>query len=782
MIAIFSLVALLIILPLFRLSKNWHYSLSVFILAFNLLFVGGWVSKVLFLLLIALYYFCYIGQHLLFIEQYLWPFAKKRAPKIAPFEKEALKAGEQSLESVFFDPCDSQIKKAIKELKKAQNPLTQREKDFLDNTVQELLEMCDDFTINHKEYDLPKEVWEFLKKERFFGLMIPEEHGGLGLTQQAHSKILSKIASKSLTLASIVAVPNSLGPAELLLHYGTEKQKDSYLRALAQGEQIPCFGLTSMKAGSDAQSLEDYATVVRLEENGVGSLFLKVNFSKRYITLAPIATVMGLAVKIYDPDLLYFDKEDVGMSVLILPTTLDGIKKGGRHYPSSLAFLNGPISGQDVLVPLESIIGGARKAGQGWAMLVECLTCGRAISLPSIAIGSAYSGLIEAVLYSQLRVQFSRPIGSFEAVSYRLFEALMWTTCLDSMKTATISLIDAGKKPGVLSGAVKYFTTENARSIACHIIDVMAGKAVMMGPSNTVIASYHGAPVGITVEGANILTRSLMVFGQGVFRSHRYLSQVALSLDSDDKHSFSLQVWQWLQSSYLLFFQVLFSPFRGLFSKKDHFLVSMSTRYRLLTDLSLAYYAGSLKKKGQLCGFMADLLCLQFTYLTVLAQSKEPKKAKLAFLRYHTLKVYKELIEHLPCFLRYCMKILDVFAPLSGRYPEKEMRVALEQFSLDIVEGQEGFFETIDRSHGSINKMRSTYKVLLSHHSQIKQYWERKQKKPFLSYEEICQECHFSDENKTAVYDYLQILEEVLQVDVFVNLQKKELLGTKKEG
>ena len=768
-----------VVIPYLRLERTVHYTLSLSLLLAALFFSKSLILSGFVFIYISLYFLCFQEQQYTFIEKLLWNFAKKSMPKMNDLEKQALKAGERSIESVFFEPNMQDLNQALKELKESESPLEKDVQDFLEGPVQTVLDMCDDFKIHHIDYDLPQEVWQYLKDEKFFGLMISKEFGGLGFNNKAHAQILSKLSSKSLTLASIVAVPNSLGPAELISHYGTQEQKDMYLEDLACGKQVPCFGLTSTKAGSDAQSIEDYAIVVKYQEDGEEKIGLKLNFSKRYITLAPIASLVGLAVKVYDPDLLYFDKEDVGITVLLLPADTPGVKRGGRHYPSSLVFVNGPIEGKDVVVSLDNIIGGSERAGQGWSMLVECLTCGRAISLPSAALGSAWAGIIESIFYSELRYQFSRPISSFDAVHERLFEAYMWTNSLDHMRLAAISLIDSGKKPGVLSGAVKYYATENSRTISCHVVDVMAGKAVMMGPSNSVISSYHGSPVGITVEGANILTRGLMVFGQGIMRSHPYLGDIAFAIDEDDSRTFSKKVWQLLVSSYQNSLGLFISAWKHMFGSKSATLLAMSSRFRLLTDLLLAFYSGSLKKKGQLCGYMADLLSIQFCYLATEAREGDEhiKKATLAFLAHQFTQTEAQLVQRLPCVLRYAYKTAQFIAPFKNTYPVSMMYSSLENFENQIIGNPKSALNIVDRNHDNINHSLQTYKKYIVLEKDLQEYWSLKQQKPYLSVGDIGKKLSWDDDKVEKVIDYLECLEKIVKVDVFKDMKKKKVVS-----
>lgn len=444
---------------------------------------------------------------------------QKITPQLSPTEKIALEAGTVGFEGELFSgkPNWNQL------LRQPEPVLSADERAFLDGPVEELCRMINDWEITHELADLPPPVWEFLKKNKFFGMIIPREYGGLQFSALAHSVVLQKLASISTTVGSTVAVPNSLGPAELLLHYGTKEQKDYYLPRLADGREIPCFALTGPYAGSDATSIPDYGVVCKGEWNGANVLGVRLTFDKRYITLAPIATVVGLAFRMYDPEKLLGDTEDLGITLALLPRDTKGLEIGRRHMPLNIPFQNGPVRGKDVFVPLSQLIGGPEMAGEGWRMLVECLSVGRAISLPSNATGAARIGSIATGAYARIRKQFGMAIGRFEGVEEALARIGGHTYAISALSRATAAAVDRGEKPSVPSAIAKYHATELGREIAKDVMDVHGGKGVILGPRNYAGRAWQGAPIAITVEGANILTRSMMIFGQGAIRCHPFV-------------------------------------------------------------------------------------------------------------------------------------------------------------------------------------------------------------------------------------------------------------------
>ena len=414
--------------------------------------------------------------------------------------------------------------------------LSEREQAFLDGPVEDLCRMLDDWAITHEHLDLPPEVWSFLRSHGFFGMIIPERYGGLGFSALAHSAVVEKITSRSVSAAVTVMVPNSLGPAELLLHYGTDAQKDYYLPRLASGEDIPCFALTGPEAGSDASAIPDVGVVCRADEAGDGErLAIRLSWDKRYITLAPAATLLGLAFKLHDPERLLGGDEHPGITLALIPTATRGVVIGDRHLPMNQAFMNGPTRGDNVVVGVDAIIGGAEMAGRGWIMLMECLAAGRSISLPAMSTGSAKLAARVTGAYAGIRRQFRTPVGQFEGVQEALARIGGNAYLMDAARRLTAGAVDQGEKPAVISAIVKYHLTERMRRVVNDAMDVHGGRGICMGPRNYIARGYQGIPIAITVEGANILTRSLIIFGQGAIRCHPYvLTEMEAAADDDE--------------------------------------------------------------------------------------------------------------------------------------------------------------------------------------------------------------------------------------------------------
>ncbi|GIX34741.1 MAG: acyl-CoA dehydrogenase [Lysobacteraceae bacterium] len=443
----------------------------------------------------------------------------KMLPQLSDTEKTALEAGTVGFEGQLFSgmPDWRQL------LSQPRPELTPEERAFLDGPVEEVCRMVNDWEVTHDRADLPPEVWDFLKKHRFFGMIIPKQYGGLGFSAFAHHKVIQKLASVSSTLSSTVGVPNSLGPAELLLHYGTEEQKNHYLPRLADGREVPCFALTGPQAGSDATSIPDYGIVCEGEWNGAKVLGVRLTFDKRYITLAPVATVIGLAFRLYDPDGLLSDQKDRGITLALVPRDTPKLEVGRRHFPLNCAFQNGPVRGRDVFVPLSQLIGGEDFIGQGWRMLVECLSVGRSITLPSTSSGAAKIAALATGAYARVRKQFGLSIGRFEGVEEALARIAGNTYAVSALSEATAAAVDRGEKPSVPSAIAKYHCTEMARKVGQDAMDIHGGKGIILGPRNYLGRGWQAAPISITVEGANILTRSLMIFGQGAIRCHPWV-------------------------------------------------------------------------------------------------------------------------------------------------------------------------------------------------------------------------------------------------------------------
>ncbi|MCD6038831.1 MAG: fadE 1 [Gammaproteobacteria bacterium] len=548
----------------------------------------------------------------------LLKFLYKRMPSISESERIAIESGDVWWEKELFSGRPQWKKLLSMPLPR----LTSEEQAFLDNQVETLCNLENDWRIVNDLQNLPEKMWNYLKQERFFGLVIPKEYGGHGFSALAHSTIVTKIATHSLTLAIDMMVPNSLGPGELLLHYGTTEQKEYYLPRLARGEEIPCFALTSPEAGSDAGSITDRGIICYEEYEGKKILGMRLNWTKRYITLAPIATLLGLAFRLYDPENLLGDKVDLGITLCLLPTSHPGVEIGHRHYPLRLAFLNGPTRGQDVFVPLDWIIGGVEKIGQGWKMLMECLSIGRAISLPALSSACGQLCYRATGAYARLRKQFNLPIAQFEGVEEALSHIAGLTYLLESTRLLTAGAVDQNVRPAIASAIAKYHMTEMARKVMDAAMDVHGGHGIQAGPRNFLALAYTAIPVGITVEGANILTRNLIIFGQGVIRCHPYLlKEINLLTEGDNEKNVSLLdplllshlghvisriVRCWVSG--LTGAHLIFSPVRHPVARYYRQLTRMSSALALLSDISIFLLGGQLKRKERISARLGDIL------------------------------------------------------------------------------------------------------------------------------------------------------------------------------
>ena len=543
---------------------------------------------------------------------------RKLLPSMSATEREALAAGTVWWDGELFTGKPDWNK--LLATRPAQ--LTAEEQAFLDGPCETLCAMVDDFDVTHKRGDLSPEAWDYIKQQGFFALIIPKAYGGLQFGTYAQSSILIKLASRSITLASTVAVPNSLGPAELLVHYGTEAQKNHYLPRLARGEEVPCFALTSPTAGSDAASITDTGIVCHGEYQGQTVLGLRLNFSKRYITLAPIATVVGLAFRLFDPDRLLGGEVDIGISCALLPRNTPGITIGRRHFPLNIPFQNGPIQGHDVFVPLDCLIGGVAMAGKGWRMLIEQLSVGRCISLPASATGGAMAGVWSTGAYARIRKQFGIPVGRFEGIEQVLARMVGTTYIMDAARTATTGAIDGGEKPAVPAAILKYHVTEMGRQVANDAMDVHGGKGIMLGPNNYLARAWQATPIGVTVEGANILTRNLIIFGQGAIRCHPFvLHEMEAARDSDVQRGVAafddalfghigFAISNAVRSLVMALTLARFEPAPGSGPERRYFqhIERFSASFAFATDVAMLTLGGYLKKKENLSARLGDVL------------------------------------------------------------------------------------------------------------------------------------------------------------------------------
>ncbi len=585
-------------------------------------------------------------------------------PQMSDTEREALEAG-----SVWWD---GELFSGLPDWQRLMSMpaprLTKEEKAFLDGPTEELCGMLDDWQISHELGDMPPEIWAYIKEKRFFAMIIPKAYGGLEFSPYANALILKKLSTRSTVAASTIGVPNSLGPAELLLHYGTDEQKQRYLPGLASGDEVPCFALTSPQAGSDAAALIDSGVVCKGQWEGSEIIGIRLNWNKRYITLAPIATVLGLAFKLRDPDGLIGDVKDYGITAALIPTSTPGVVHGRRHLPLDVPFQNGPTSGKDVFVPLDYIIGGPKMAGKGWKMLVELLSVGRAITLPSSGAGGGQAATFATGAYARIRKQFHLPIGQFEGVGEAISRMAGNTYIMNAAVDVTAGAISQGEKPAVPSAVLKYHCTELARKVANDGMDVQGGKGVMMGPRNYLGRGYMALPIAITVEGANILTRSLIIFGQGAIRCHPFvLRELDAAQDEDQDRGLDAfddalfgHIGYAISNASRAFVLALthakFSevPVGGPTSRYFQNINRYSAAFALTADFAMLTLGGKLKIKERLSARLGDVFSYMYLASTVLKhyenQGRQPQDLPLVEWSVRTLMYQAQ--EQLHSFLQ----------------------------------------------------------------------------------------------------------------------------------
>ena len=617
---------------------------------------------------------------------------KESLPTISETEKSALESGDIWVEAdIFKNELDWDSYKEINLQK-----LSEKEQSFIDNELDTLLKMIDSYEINEKQ-EIPTEIMTYLKENKFFSFIIPESYGGLEFSAYANSVIVSRIGSLNSSLAVTVMVPNSLGPAELLKKYGTEKEKEQWLPKLAIGEEFPCFGLTSPFAGSDAGSIPDVGTIVEKEINGKIEIGISLTVNKRYITLAPIATVIGLAFKVEDPEnLLNKNKIDLGITCALIPSDTKGISTKNYHKAMNMAFKNGTIKGTDVFIPLDFIIGGSDNIGRGWEMLMACLADGRGISLPALATSKSQANLYQTYTYSILREQFNTSIVKFEGVEEKLAEMLKKTYINESVRTFTLASLDKGIKPAIVTAITKYHTTEYSRDILLNSMDIMSGKSIIQGAKNPSWDSYTGMPIAITVEGANILTRNLIIYGQGAIRCHPFLLKELELLEKDDQEGF-----EHILKKHILFFSkkalktiaayplLLVTNKNSISGLKRIFNYYSSLLY-VLSDVSLLTLGGKLKFKENISARLGDMLSYLYMAMAVISYYEKNKNAENKIVAIASLKLlFKDLNKSLIEFYSlYPNKILMtpiklITAPLgllNFNIKDKEDRKTLQSY------------------------------------------------------------------------------------------------------
>ncbi|MHA7840737.1 MAG: acyl-CoA dehydrogenase [Gammaproteobacteria bacterium] len=603
----------------------WTVAFLVYTIIHSLWFAHGFFDTMLpwgfFGIWVVFFHVTVLRQQ--WITRYAFQLFRQVQPQLSETEKAALDAGKVSWEGELF--AGTLQWEHLFNLPKP--TLTEAEQAFVDGPVEQLCQQINDWAITQTHKQIPTELWAFMKKEGFFGLSIPESYGGKGFSAYAHGRILTKLYSRSVSVATTVNVPNSLGPAELILAYGTDDQKSFFLPRLAKGEDIPCFALTGADAGSDAAAMKDHGIVCHGQFNEETIIGIRLNFKKRYITLAPVATLIALAFKLYDPEHLLGDEEERGITCALLPRNVPGLTIGARHLPATAVFANGPIEGDDVFIPLDWLIGGPKQIGKGWSMLMECLAAGRGIALPASAVGGAKMAAATSGAYGRIRRQFNIPIGQFEGVTEPLARIAGFTYMIDSMATLTALLVDEIGQPALPSAITKYHATELGRRIAMDAMDIHGGKGICMGPNNYLQLYYQAVPIGITVEGANILTRCMIIFGQGALRCHPYVMQeidAALSGESDALTAFDKALFGHLGHivcngisacihglTRSVFAPLGKVPLHSVLRRDLKQVTRFSKGFAFLSDIVMLYFGGKLKRRELISARLADI----FSYL-----------------------------------------------------------------------------------------------------------------------------------------------------------------------
>lgn len=620
--------------------------------------------------------FNYEPWRLRYLSQPILRFFRKALPPISTTEQEALSAGDVWWEGELFkgDPNWSTL------LSMPKPTLTGEEQAFLDNQVEVLCSMLNDWEITQYQRDLPKEAWDYIKQERFWGMIIDKRYGGLGFSALAHSLVISKLATANVGAAVTVMVPNSLGPAELIMHYGTEEQKNYYLPRLARGEEIPCFGLTGVESGSDAGAMLDHGVVCKGDYQGKEVIGIRLSWNKRYITLAPVATLLGLAFRLSDPEHLLGDQEEIGITLCLIPTDHPGVEIGMRHWPSNPGFMNGPTRGKDVFIPLDWVIGGRAMLGQGWRMIMECLGIGRSISLPALGTAILKQSARVTSAYAKIRQQFKIPIGYFEGVQEALGRLGAYAYLAEATRLFTTIPVQAKLKPSIASAIAKYHISELSRQGMNDAMDIHAGRGIQQGPHNYLFSAWLGLPISITVEGANILTRNLIIFGQGVLRCHPYLRmEMEAANQSDDTKALldfdkalNQHIAYWMNNLArslalaLTRSRLAVAPVQGEFAHYYRQLTRMSAALATVTDITIGLLGGAFKRKERISARLGDVLSYLYLASAVLKlhqerQSGSPEEDGFA-----------------KWCLDYCLyQIQEAFMDLFANYPNRWVGLGL---------------------------------------------------------------------------------------------------------
>ncbi|WP_367607469.1 acyl-CoA dehydrogenase [Legionella sp. W05-934-2] len=680
------------------LSRNlqaivWEVGSGIYLILATFVVGISWLpGLVVWLAIIAIAVVIRVDPVREYIADIAYKRAKKSIPKLSKTEETALNAGDTWLEKdIFIGEPDWD------RLASVNTDLSKEEKAFIDNETQVLCGMIDEWAIS-QEKDMPESVWQYIKEKGFLGLVIDKKYGGKGFSARAHSDVVMKIATRSATAAVTVMVPNSLGPGELLSFYGTEKQKSYYLPRLAKGEEIPCFALTEPGAGSDATSIKSEAVVVEKTVDGKKLMGLDLTLNKRWITLAPVATLIGLAVNLRDPKGLLKGKGQEGITCLLIARDTKNLEIGNRHLPGNQPFMNGTIRGENIFVPIDSIIGGQEQAGNGWQMLVECLSIGRSISLPALATASSSVSYMTTGAFSRIRRQFNIEIAQFEGIEEKLAEIAGWTYLVNATRLLTVAAVQEHKKPSVASAITKYFNTELYRKVVNSAMDVHAGRAVVVGPRNYLVDHYQSIPISITVEGANIMTRNLLIFGQGSMACHPYVRDEFYAVSHEDKSAFQNLIWQHIQytlSNTAKAFLSTWSSGRligtpgGSMKRYYQQIARLSHAFAWLADLSLIVLGGSLKRKERLSARLADAMSHLYMGMAALrlyeAEGQNPDfqlhaQWAVQYCLYQAQKAMIEFCQNFPNrFLGMVMRLWTFPFGQTLRYPKDKIDSQLAQ-------------------------------------------------------------------------------------------------------
>lgn len=654
---IFTFVVLYRALPL----KVWEIG-SVVYLVLTLLFFGYPLHLGIFMwfFVLSVLLIMHVDPIREQLSRWFFDFAKKSIPHLSKTEEAALNAGNTWFEaSIFRGEPDWE------HLKEINAELTDEEQRFLDEETHQLCQLLDEWAIS-ETHDLPSEAWSFLKEKGFWGVVIPKSYGGKGFSARAHSEIVMKLTSRSVSTAVTMMVPNSLGPGELLLHYGTDEQKNEYLPRLAKGEEIPCFALTEPEAGSDATSIKSTAVVVEKVVDGKKMLGLNISLNKRWITLAPVATLLGVAVQLVDPDGLLKGVGKEGITCVLIPRHTPHIQVGNRHWPAHQMFMNGTIRGDDIFVPITQIIGGQKNAGMGWEMLVECLSIGRSISLPALSVGAASIAYLTSSAFGRIRRQFRTDVGEFEGIEERLATIGGLSYLINAARLLTLSAVNEGKKPSVASALTKYFNTELARIAVNHAMDIHGGRAVVLGPRNYLSMYYSSIPILVTVEGANIMSRNLLIFGQGSMACHPFIRDELMAIRQDDQHAFHDLVWKHITYFLRQLAKTICLIWTGGFwltvpdktyKRAYRQFAQLSATFAWIADLLLISLGGSLKRKERLSARMADALSYLYMGMAVLHDVSHQEKTDddmihakwaLKYSMYHAQQAMLAITQNMP--------------------------------------------------------------------------------------------------------------------------------------